>query len=335
MNIAAKMNAVAISLRRLGVAIALTVLVCGAPSHAWCASADLWVAAYISGVIESYTSGQLKTSGAPSPISVGNSPAIGLAFDKSHNLWAVLNGNEVVEYTAAQLKNLKNDSNPAPSVTITSTTFSGLIQGCNFDRQGNLWVVDYINGSIDQLSRAQLAGGSGSLTPVVVISSGDLSAPEFVTFDKAGNAWVDNLGGGIAEFSASQLTGGGTKPANVVLSDDGSGTSLNEPGEIAFDKKGNLWVTNDGADTVVEYSKDQLGASGDSAPAVKLTSAIFDGPWGAVFDSKGDLIVMNYHNGTIAKFGAKQLKVSGAPVPEVSITGNGAGGEQIIFGPAS
>jgi hypothetical protein len=335
MNIAANIDAVAISWRRLGVAIALGVLICASPSRAWCAGADLWVAAYNSSVIESYRSGQLKTSGAPSPTSVGNSPATGLAFDKAHNLWAVLNGDEVVEYTAAQLKNLKNDSNPAPSVIITSSTFSGLIEGCNFDHQGNLWVVDYLHGSIDQFSKTQLAGSGGSLTPFVVISSGDLSAPDFVTFDAAGDAWVDNLAGGIAEFSASQLTSGGSKPANVVLSDDGSGTSLNEPGEIAFDKKGNLWVANDGADTVVEYAKSQLGASSDSAPMVKLTSAIFDGPWGTVFDSKGDLIVMNFHNGTIAKFGAKQLKGTGAPVPEVSITGNGGGDDQIIFGPAS
>ncbi len=180
------------------VAIALAVLICGTSSHAWCASADLWVAAYNSEVIESYTSGQLKTSGMPSPISLGGSPAVGLAFDKSHNLWAVVNGDEVAEFTTAQLKNLKNDSNPAPTVIITSATFSGLIMGCNFDHQGNLWVVDYLNGSIDELSKAQLAAGNASVTPAIVIASGDLEAPNFVTFDEAGNAWVDNLAGGLA-----------------------------------------------------------------------------------------------------------------------------------------
>ena len=106
-----------------------------------------------------------------------------------------------------------------------------------------------------------------------------------------------------------------------MLSDDGSGTSLDEPGEIAFDQKGNLWVPNYGADTVVEYAKDQLTSSGNPAPTVKLSSAIFDEPLGAVFDSSGNLVVMNYYNGTIAKFTPKQLKASGAPVPKVSVTG--------------
>ena len=316
-------------------AIALLLLTCGAPSHAWCASADLWVATDDADSIEAYTSAQLKTSGAPSPTSL-TSPALGLAFDKSHNLWAVANGDEVVEFTAAQLKNLKNDSSPTPGVIITSTgTFSGLIIGCNFDHQGNLWVADFVNGSIDELSKAQLAAGTGNVTPAVVITSADLEAPNFVTFDKAGNAWIDNEASGLAEFSASQLTSGGSKPATVVLTDDGSGTSLNYPGEIAFDKKGNLWVPNDLANTVVEYAKAQLTSSGNPAPTVKLSSAIFDGPWGAAFDGKGDLVVMNHHNGTIAKFGAKQLKGSGAPVPEVSVTGNLGGAYQIIFGPAS
>ncbi len=138
----------------------------------------------------------------------------------------------------------------------------------------------------------------------------------------------------IAEFSASQLTTGGTKSPTVLLSDDGSG-SLDEPGEIAFDHKGNLWVPNQAADTVVEYAKDQLTSSGSPTPAVTLSSAIFDGPWGAVFDSSGNLVVMNYDNGTIAKFKPKQLKVSGAPIPKISVTGTEETSYQIIFGPAS
>ncbi len=157
-----------------------------------------------------------------------------------------------------------------------------------------------------------------------------------MTFDKGGNAWVDSSGNDkIAEFSASQLTSGGSKPANVVLSDDGSGTSLNEPGEIAFDKNGNLWVPSYGSNTVVKYAKSQLTSSGSPAPTVKLSSAIFNGPWGAAFSSKGGLAIVNYSDGTIAAFSSKQLKASGAPVPKASVTGNGTDSSQIVFGPAS
>ncbi len=328
------MNINIVRWRRLAAAIALLVLTCGTPSHAWCASANLWVTFDEAGIIESYTSKQLKKSGAPSPITQNTSShSTGLAFDKSHNLWAIIGSTEVVQFTAAQLKNLKNNPSPTPGVIITSSAFVYLF-GCNFDSQGNLWVVDAQNDSIDELSKAQLAAGGGDVKPAVVIASSDLDGPLFVTFDKGGNAWVDSQHNNkIAEFSASQLTSGGSKSPTVLLSDDGSGTSLAEPGELAFGKKGNLWVAN--FPTVVEYAKSQLTTSGNPVPTVKLTSAIFDGPFGLVFDSSGNLVVMNYYNGTIAKFGAKQLKASGAPVPEVSVTGNTGGNGQIIFGPAS
>jgi len=84
-----------------------------------------------------------------------------------------------------------------------------------------------------------------------------------------------------------------------------------------------------------EYAKSQLTSSGSPVPNVKLTSASFDGPFGAVFDSKGDLIVMNYYNGTILKFAPEQLKASGAPVPKVVVTGSLSADGEIIIGPAS
>ena len=323
--------------RFLAAAIALLVLTCGRPSHAWCASADLWVAFSNTVGIESYTSKQLKKSGTPTPTRVSTMEATGLAFDKSNNLWAVSEFNsEVVQFSAAQLKNLKTNPNPTPDVIITSTSTFANIIGCNFDPQGNLWIVDANNDSIDELSKAQLAAGSEDvLAPAIVIKSTDLDLPFFVTFDKAGNAWVDSaMNNKIAEFSASQLTSGGSKLATVLLSDDGS-FSLSHPAEIAFDKKGNLWVPNFFGETVVEYTKSQLTSSGNPAPTVKLSSAIFDEPFGAVFDSKGDLVVMNVADGTISKFTPKQLKRSGAPVPKVSVTGTQDDNYQIIFGPAS
>jgi len=321
--------------RRLVAAVALAMLTCGAPSHAWCGE-NLWVAFESGGGIESYTSGQLKKSGTPSPVGLSTfSEAIGLAFDKSHNLWATVGHLEVVRFTVAQLKGLKTNPSPTPGVIITSTSTFGNLGGCNFDHQGNLWVLDEDKGSIDELSKAQLDAGTGDVTPAIVITSSDLAGPSFVAFDGAGNAWVESYSNDkIAEFSASQLTSGGSKSPTVLLSDDGSG-SLSGPGEIAFDKKGNLWVANIDADTVVEFAKGQLTSSGDPTPTVTLSSAIFSEPWGLASDSSGNLVVMNYNDGTIAKLTSKQLKVSGAPVPKVSVTGTATENQQIIFGPAS
>lgn len=320
--------------RHLAGALAILTMSCGAPSPAWCA--NLWIAHYNGGGVDSFTSKQLKKSGMPSPIVLSTfTNTIGIAFDKSHNLWAVVDEDEVVRFTAAQLKKLKSAPSPTPGVIITSSSTFKYIEGCNFDHQGNLWVVDSSNDSIDELSKAQLSAGSGNITPNIVIASSDLDGPNFVTFDTVGNAWVDNEGSStIVEFTASQLTSGGSKSATVVLSDDGSGTSLRGPGQIAFDKAGNLWTPNS-IGTVVEYAKDLLTSSGNPAPTVKLTSAVFYDPFDAVFDSNGDLVVSNYGDGTIAKFSAKQLKTSGAPVPKVSVTETDSNNSEILFGPAS
>ncbi len=310
--------------RRLAAGIAILMMACGTPSRAWCANLWVSVTSGSGGGIESYTPGQLARSGTATPIRLSTfDSATGIAFDDSHDLWAVIDGDEVVEFTAAQLKNLEHDPSPAPVVVIKSPFAFKHLYGCGFDHEGNLWVVDAERGSIDKLSEAQLEAGSGTVTPNIVITSSDLVGPSFVTFDKAGNAWVDSKNGDqIAEFSADELTSSGSKPANVLLSDDGGCTNLCSPGEIAFDQRGNLWVPNEDANTVVEYTKDQLTRSGKPSPAVTLSSAIFDAPWGAVFDTSGNLVVMNYSDGVLAKFTSYQLRVSGAPIPEVSVTGS-------------
>jgi sugar lactone lactonase YvrE len=310
--------------RRLVAAIALLVLTCGTPSYACCQ--NLWVSVNngSGGGIESYTPGQLARSGAATPTHLSSFDAFtGIAFDESHNLWAVVDGEKVVRFTVAQLKNLGHNPSPVPGVIIKSLYAFRHLYGCAFDHGGNLWVVDTENASIDELSQAQLEAGSGNVAPHTIITSPELVSPNFVTFDKAGDAWVDSKDADqIAEFSAGELAASGTKSAEVLLSDDGDCSNLCAPGEIAFDLRGNLWIPNESADTVVEYAKDELTSSGKPAPIVTLSSAIFDGPRGAVFDPSGNLVVTNYSDGTIAKFAATQLKVSGAPVPEVVVTGS-------------
>jgi len=323
---------------RMLFALGVLIVACGTSSSAWCGNKDLWEAYDSGGGVVSYKPSQLKKTGTPKPTALSTFiDASGLAFDKSNNLWVVEDGKTVAEFSAAQLKSLKKNSDPTPIVTITSAATFGFLFGCNFDPQGNLWLADYTHDSIYELSAAQLRGGSGDVTPAIVISSGSLDGPNFVTFDSSGNAWVDdeNHGGKLLEFTSNQLTSGGAKTPQVVISDDGSGTSLFAPGEIAFDKSGNLWVPNYDADTVVEYAKSQLSNSGNPAPIVKLTSAAFDGPFGAVLDSKGNLWVANYNDQQIDKFAASQLGSSGSPTPAVTLTGPATQNYQIIFGPAS
>ena len=102
-----------------------------------------------------------------------------------------------------------------------------------------------------------------------------------------------------------------------------------------FDSKGNLWVSNYLANTVVEYTAAQIATSGDPTPNVKLTSSDFNFPWGAAFDAAGNLWIADYADSKIHKFTAKQLKAGGAQKPKVSVTGSFEGIWQMVFGPAS
>jgi hypothetical protein len=136
------------------------------------------------------------------------------------------------------------------------------------------------------------------------------------------------------EFDAEHLTSGGEKSPDVVISDDGTGTSLNAPGEIAFDTSGDLWVPNLNGGTVSEYTPTQLAESGNPAPTVKLSamSGSLDRPWSAAFDGSS-LIVYNFASGTFSEFSADQLKTSGAPAPSVFLDESDSEGYQIIVAP--
>jgi sugar lactone lactonase YvrE len=318
------------------IVLAILLLTSGAPSPGLCASANLWIGLGAGGGIETYSSKNLKKSGMPAPHLLSTFGTVtGLAFDTSHNLWAVAEEDEVVEFTPAQLKDLKKNSSPTPGVIITSTAFGENI-GCNFDHQGNLWLTSPGIHAFYELSKAQLAAGSADITPALVITSSDLDGGQFLAFDADGNLWMDSwLNNTVVEFSASQLSSGGAKSPEVILSDDGSGTSLSNPQQITFDKNGNLWVANLASDTIVEYAKDQLTATGNPTPAVKLSNTAFDGPSALAFNSKGNLVVMNNFGGTIFEFIPSQLRTSGSPAPKVTLTGSADGEFQIIFGPSS
>jgi streptogramin lyase len=142
-------------------------------------------------------------------------------------------------------------------------------------------------------------------------------------------------GPGIAEHSASELSAGGApNPAVEITS---STQSLESPAGLAFDGSGDLWVSNSSPaqNTIVEFTPDQLVASGIPVPAVTLGSqnGSLEVPFGIVFDGRGDLWVANV-SGTIVEFTPPKLAQSGSPAPAVTLVvpmGCGTGPQGIAF----
>jgi sugar lactone lactonase YvrE len=319
---------------RLAAIIVLLALSCGASPRAWCKTAEsLWGTDKDGKKVIELTPSDLASSGAPTPVVLDSAALnypLGIAFDKSKNLWVTNGGNLVLEFTESQLENLGTVSNPTPNATIGSSSF-GYIIGCTFDKQGNLWLIDDGSDGVDELTHAQLnAGSNANITPNVSITSSALYYPGFGVFDKSGNLWVSSPENSqVVKFAKSQLGSSGDKTPTVIL----SGSGLDEPEEAAFDSKGELWVANYMSNTVVKFGKSQLRKSGSPAPEVTLSgSAIFE-PSGLAINNAGTLWFSDYDNGDISEFASTQLKTSGTPTPPVVLTGFLPLSWQMTFGP--
>jgi streptogramin lyase len=238
-------------------------------------SGNLWIANSGSSSVVAFTPAQLA-AGATRPAIALTLPSQsfpeGVTFDSSGDLWVSdLNHGALYEFTPAQLS---SSGFPTPKVTITDTGASLLgPAGLAFTASGDLWVVNRADSSIVEFTPGQLAT-SGSPTPVATITSdgsNSLATPTGAVLDTAGDLWVSNARTGgtpvssVVEFTSAQLAAGtGSPTPNVTLS--ASSGSLDIPLGLGFDASGNLWVANQGNNSLVEFSPAQLSATGSPTP---------------------------------------------------------------------
>jgi sugar lactone lactonase YvrE len=153
-----------------------------------------------------------------------------------------------------------------------------------------------------------------------------VKGPNRLAFDKAGNLWVANYDANtLAAFSPQQLRKGGDIEAATVLS--ASQGDFDQPTGLAFDSTGNLWVTNQRGDAVVEIAVSDLAGSGTPTPRLILKQP--GGPGGiieaAAFDQAGTLWLARYGDGRVIGFAASQLRTSPSPSPAYQLPGQLAG----------
>jgi secreted PhoX family phosphatase len=273
----------------------------------------------------------------------------GVAFDFYGDLWVIDGGTvasggtvapALYEFTAKQLSNLSSNAAPTPAVTISSASFV-FPQQAAFDGRGNLWVSDNGSNAVYVFSAKQLNATAMTTVPVVSITSTPaFNGPLGITFDFRGNLYVaNNASTTIFQFSAASLpvvNSSSTTPTTaalvpaVMLSDNGSG-SIQAPWALAIDGSGNLWSSNANApNTVVEFTKSQIAATGSPTPNITLASATVSNnatlvaPNGIGFDQYGDLAVVS--SGApfgMAGFAPQQLRTNptSAPTPAVFLVG--------------
>jgi secreted PhoX family phosphatase len=255
----------------------------------------------------------------------------GVAFDKSGNLWIADTGfNRLLEFSPpftigekARLVLGQDDfvsTNPALSAT-------GLDQpyGMAFDNNGNVWVADTNNNRIVEYKTPFTNGEKVSLVigypsfdkGVYPTTAGSLAAPYGLAFDKSGNLWaVDYYNNRILEYvppfknqmNASLVIGQSDLASN---SDGTTANRLNLPSAIAFDEKGNLWVTDSLNNRVLEFSypffTDEsatlvIGQESFTTNLAGITNDSLNTPYGITFDKSGNLWVTDGNNARVLEY---------------------------------
>ncbi len=186
-----------------------------------------------------------------------------------------------------------------------------------------LWVAN--GASVLEFVPGQLVSGQSSAAPRRILSSAALGNPQSVVFDAQGNLWVLDPGGliqgkatpALFEFSAAQLNALASDPAPMPAATLTS-SYLKFPAAAVFDLAGNLWLTDQSANTLLVYSAAQLAQSGANElnPSMVLSSSALHGPAGLAFDAGGNIWIAMHGQAATAMTAA----VPGATVVQFDLS---------------
>ncbi len=288
---------------------------------------------------------------------------VGLAFDRTGNLYIADSGNQVVRKVDSShnittvagqcaalpcLGGFAGDNGLATSAILNSP------MGIAVDGAGNLYIADYGNhrirkvdatsGNINTIAgdgTPSYSGDGGAGTPA------QLNHPYGVGLDSRGNLYIADTDNDVIrrlDNSGNISTVAGNNAVTAGFSgDNGPATSaqLSGPVAVATDNAGDIYVadhynnvlrkvdTSGVIRTVAGSYPLGSGFAGDSGPA---TAAQMDGPNSVVIDASGNLFIADYHNNVVRKvdvtaslltFGALTVGQSGA-AQKISISDVGS-----------
>jgi sugar lactone lactonase YvrE len=263
------------------------------------------------------------TSATARATASGMNNATSTKIDSQGNLWVSDWGNNrILEFKPPFLTNM-NASLVIGQVDFDGNSSSGtpegfsLPRGISFDSGGNLWVADSDNNRVLEFTPPFSTAMAASLILGKMPGYGPgscgsidrtLCYPTALTFDSSGNLWVvDNTNNRVVQFkppfSSSSVPSLVIGQADMVSRVWGPGAAnLNYPWGIAFDKGGNLWVSDGLNWRVLKYeppfSSGQaaslvLGLPDFTSPSPSDLQVSISNPREIVFDSSGNLFVVD------------------------------------------
>ena len=270
--------------------------------------------------------------GAPatnvSPTATPIEGPVAMARDSSGNLYVVNDNGVIYKVTAGlgvpssmSIFAGNNTAGFSPNGTLATASLLYEPIGAAVDAAGNFYFSDQNNCVVREIVAASGVMNIVAGTAQVCNYSGDggqatsaeLSFPQEVALDGAGNLYIADIGNAIVRrvnlTSGIITTYAGTPgsagfPTNNVPA---TSTTLNGPIALAVDAGGNLFIADQNADVVCRVDATSknitivagtgaLGFSGDGGPA---TSATLQVPEGVAVDSAGNLYIADSENARI------------------------------------
>lgn len=258
--------------------------------------------------------------GGLAPAAMLNEPWM-TAIDNAGNLYIADTNNSVVRKVDATsgiittvagsgMPGYSGDNGPATSAQLGSP------RGIALDGSGNLYISDYANQVVREVSAASgiITTVAGSTTATALGDNGPatsamLTNPLGIVLDSAGNLYIATAARiRVVNASTGTITtyaGNGTSGSS---GDNGPATNatLSLPSGMAIDKAGNIYFTDPGAEVVRKITASTqvittvAGVSfsynlpiGDGGPA---TSASLQNPTGVAVDASGNVYIADTYN---------------------------------------
>lgn len=226
------------------------------------------------------------------------------------------------------------------------------------DAHGDLWVADTDNNRVLEFVPPFSNGMSASLVLGQSSLSGwqygnasvNLSAPDGLAFDSAGDLWVADYGNNrVVEYVPPFATG---MAAALVLGQSSFGpddpgaaaTNLSEPAGLGFDGS-DLWVADYGNNRVLEYPSPfadgeaavtALGQPTLDENGYGLSASALDGPSQVAFGANGYAWVADFWNGRVLGYAPPLTTGESASVVlgQPDFTTNSSLADNAFFGPS-
>jgi sugar lactone lactonase YvrE len=206
-----------------------------------------------------------------------------------------------VQFAGAPLRK----TSKATSIFASGSNGLNNSSGLHVDKSGRLWILAFgaYNGAPGTAEVFKLPLTSKSKPQYTFVLEGT-SDPDHLTFDAAGNLWINShSNNNVFKYQGPFTKSGKLSPATDLTK------GLLTPAGIAFDKKGNLYVSNNS-------SSGKQSIAVFKTPISNKQPYFLNGlgsPGGLIFDKAGNLYASDGSPSAVARYNANNLKSGAKP----------------------